>query len=146
MNAGPGAIMRIVFIAPSPLSYTPREAAIAALGHSVSLVTNTDSPGLYGSLDCVNPRTVANPPPFLQTFDVLVILDQLGVTQSRQAMGIRAPLMLWVTNNVEFSGLEGLGDRDERRAWNGFAFVSEWQRGTCAKRFHPGRHEMHGSV
>ena len=135
--------MRIVFYDRTPVDYTPEtpflkplggsESAqcylsieLAHRGHAVALVTNTSTPGEYRGVACSNHHhggTLA----LLGEADVIVAPNE-SLGRSLRDRGITRPMVLWIGHAHDQPAIKGLESARERKAWNGFAFVSNWQR------------------
>jgi glycosyltransferase involved in cell wall biosynthesis len=134
--------MRIVFYDRTPVDYTPEtpflrplggsESAqcylsieLAARGHSVALVTNTSSPGGYRRVQCSNHHdqgTLA----LLKSADIIVASNE-SLGRSLKDRGVDRPMVLWIGHAQDQPAIKGLESSRERKAWAGFAFVSQWQ-------------------
>jgi glycosyltransferase involved in cell wall biosynthesis len=134
--------MKIVFLDTSSFDFTvetPFERALggsqsaacylaielARLGHAVALVSNTSAPGHYRGVEC--PGISGFSSQFLNRFDVVVAMSFARAIALRSERGITAPLVLWTQHAVDQAAIQDLRRLRERKAWAGFAFVSEWQ-------------------
>ena len=134
--------MRIIFVHRTIVDYTVEtpylrgvggtEAAIsylaaelARLGHSVVHLANTSSPGTYLGVECLNHHADFGAA-LLNDTDVVVVANEAIGAQLRY-MGVRRPLVLWVHHADDQPPIEPLEFSRERKAWTGFAFVSQWQ-------------------
>ena len=134
--------LRIVFVHRTVVDYTVEtpylsgvggtEAAIsylaaelARLGHSIVHLANTSSPGTYLGVECLNYHS-AFEPSLLNDADVVVVANEAIGAQLRD-MGLRRPLVLWVHHADDQPSIESLEFSRERKAWTGYAFVSQWQ-------------------
>lgn len=134
--------MRIVFIHKTVIDYTvetPYQRAIggseaslaylavelARLGHSVVHLGNASTPGRYLGVECLNLRTAFNKE-LLDSSDAIVVSNE-AFGRKLKEWGITKPLVLWTGHADDQPGMEPLEFSRERRAWSGFAFVSQWQ-------------------
>ncbi|HEX5280797.1 MAG TPA: glycosyltransferase family 4 protein [Micropepsaceae bacterium] len=134
--------MRIVFVHRTVVDYTVEspylravggtEAAIsylaaelARLGHSVVHLANTSAPGIYLGVECLNHHSDFGTA-LLNDADVAVIANE-AIGAWLRDMGVRRPLVLWVHHADDQPPIEPLEFSRERKAWSGFAFVSQWQ-------------------
>lgn len=134
--------MRIVFVHRTVVDYTVEtpylnavggsEAAIsylaaelARLGHSVVHLANTSSPGTYLGVECLNYHS-ASDIGLLNDADVAVVANE-AIGSVLRDMGVRCPLVLWVHHADDQPSIAPLEFSRERKAWTGFAFVSQWQ-------------------
>jgi glycosyltransferase involved in cell wall biosynthesis len=102
-------------------------AELAKLGHSVVLVTNTSTPGRFRGVECLNKSSITTD--LLNSADVSVVVNESCGRELREKFGVTKPLVFWTGHADDQPSIEGLEFSRERRAWNGFAFVSEWQLG-----------------
>lgn len=134
--------LRIIFVHRTVVDYTVEtpylhavggtEAAISYLaaelvrvGHSVVHLANTSAPGTYLGVECLNHHSAFGAA-LLNEADIAVIANEAIGAQLRD-MGVRRPLVLWVHHADDQPPIEPLEFSRERRAWSGFAFVSQWQ-------------------
>jgi glycosyltransferase involved in cell wall biosynthesis len=107
---------------------------LAALGHEVATVTQTDRPGRIRGVDCVGSRPGLEKG-FLDRFDVLIVLNcALGV-ELRRVLRPDLALVLWTQHADNQPAIASLADVAERDAWAGFALISGWQVETYRRRF-----------
>lgn len=134
--------MRVIFVHRTVVDYTIEtpyhsavggsEAAISYLaaelaraGHSVVHLANTSLPGQYLGVECLNHHAAFNKD-LLNSADVIVIANE-AIGASVRDIGVRKPLVLWAHHADDQSPIEALEFSRERKAWSGFAFVSQWQ-------------------
>ena len=134
--------MRIVFVHRTVVDYTVEtpylravggsEAAIsylaaelARLGHSVVHLANTSAPGTYLGVECLNYHSAPDIG-LLNGADIAVVANE-AIGSVLRDMGVRCPLVLWVHHADDQPSIAALEFSRERKAWTGFAFVSQWQ-------------------
>jgi glycosyltransferase involved in cell wall biosynthesis len=134
--------MRIVFIHRTVLDYTvetPYRRALggteaglcylstelAKLGHSVVLAANPSEPGRYLGVECLNCKTALTKELFDGADAVVVANEAFG--RNLRELGVTKPLVLWAGHDVDQPAMKALESSRERRAWTGYAFVSQWQ-------------------
>jgi glycosyltransferase involved in cell wall biosynthesis len=100
--------------------------ALAARGHLVSLLTNASDPGLYRGVQCLNYKTALTPQ-FIAGCDVVVVSNEAVGRVLRDDFKAVRPLVLWCQHADDQPAIDGLEFTRERKAWAGFAFVSQWQ-------------------
>ncbi len=145
--------MRIAFLDPSRHNYnaeTPFHAPfggsqsslcylaieLAALGHDVTTVTQTDAPGRIRGVDCVGPRPGLEKS-FLDRFDVLVVLNSALGIELRRVLRPDLPLVLWSQHADNQPAVASLAETSERDCWTKFALISTWQVEGYRRRFGP---------
>ncbi len=134
--------MRIVFVHRTIVDYTVAtpyhqavggsEAAIsylaaelAARGHSVTHLANASRPGTYLGVECLNHHSSFTAGR-LNAADVVVVANEAIGVRLRE-MGVSRPLVLWAHHADDQPPIQALEFSRERKAWSGFAFVSQWQ-------------------
>jgi len=134
--------VRIVFIHRTIVDYTvetPYQRAIggseaglaylaielARLGHSVVHLANPSMPGRYLGVECLNYKTGLNKD-LLDGADAIVVSNEAFGRQLRER-GVAKPLVLWTGHADDQPAMAPLEFSRERKAWSGFAFVSQWQ-------------------
>jgi glycosyltransferase involved in cell wall biosynthesis len=134
--------MRIVFIHRTDFDYTVEtpyahalggteaglsylSVELAKLGHSVVLAANPSQPGRYLGVDCLNCKAALNKDLF-DSADIVVVANEAFGRHLRE-LGVAKPLVLWAGHDVDQPAMKAIETSRERRAWTGFAFVSEWQ-------------------
>lgn len=134
--------MRIIFLHRTVVDYTvetPYQRAIGGseagmaylaveltrLGHSVVHLANTSTPGRYLGVECLNHKT-AMTRDFLNGADAVVVANEACGRELRDK-GVVKPMVLWSGHADDQPSIEPLEYSRERKAWSGFAFVSQWQ-------------------
>ncbi len=134
--------MRIIFVHRTIVDYTVEtpyrravggtEAGIsylavelAHLGHSIVHLANTSEPGTVLGVECLNHHANFGKE-LLNGADVVVVANEAIGAMLRE-MGVQKPLVLWAHHADDQPPIEPLEFSRERRAWTGFAFVSQWQ-------------------
>jgi glycosyltransferase involved in cell wall biosynthesis len=109
----------------SALAYLATQ--LAELGHAVQLLTNTSTPGTYRGVECLNHRTALNTA-LLNAADIVVVSNESAGRELKEKFKATKPLVLWCQHADDQPAIAGLEYSRERKAWAGFAFVSQWQR------------------
>ena len=134
--------MRIIFVHRTIVDYTvetPYQRAIggteagvsylsaelASLGHSVVLLASPSQPGRYRGVECLSHKAMLSRD-YLNGADAIVVVNEACGRQLRD-MGVGKPLVLWTGHADDQPPIEPLEYSRERKAWTGFAFVSQWQ-------------------
>lgn len=105
--------------------------AVAQQGHEVFLLNHTSDPGLSRNVMCLSLEAV--PKQLLQSLDALIVLNLAGQgMQLRSLIGDKTRLILWTGHAHNQPDVQELQNPAERDVYDGFAFVSDWQR----DRFH----------
>ncbi len=102
---------------------------LARAGHEVYFFTQTTSPGLHGGVHCHSWHT--HPPETLHTFGLEVFICVLSPGNGaplRQILGPATRLILWSQHRCDQPAVQPLRDPAERASYDGYAFVSDWQR------------------
>jgi tetratricopeptide (TPR) repeat protein/glycosyltransferase involved in cell wall biosynthesis len=105
--------------------------ALAARGQDVFLLTASGETGPSRGVACfpLSPAALRQ----LPDLDVLVVQNLAGQGQAlREALGRGPRLLYWTGHGVEQPAVQALRDPAERAAYDGFVFVSDWQR----RRYH----------
>jgi tetratricopeptide (TPR) repeat protein len=105
--------------------------ALAARGQDVFLLTAGGETGPSRGVACLplSPAGLRQ----LPDLDVLIVQNLAGQGQAlRAALGRRTRLLYWTGHGVEQPAVQALRDPAERAAYDGFVFVSDWQR----RRYH----------
>jgi glycosyltransferase involved in cell wall biosynthesis len=143
--------MRIAFLDVSPMDYTvdtPYErptggtqsavcylaVELAKAGHRVSIVNNTTQPGSYRGVDCLTLK-MGGSGAFLNGFDVVIAVSGLLAQRLREDERVATRIVLWAHMADDQPAMQLLADPAMQAAWNGFAFVSDWQRRACERAF-----------
>jgi glycosyltransferase involved in cell wall biosynthesis len=100
-------------------------AELAGLGHSIVHLANTSTPGKYRGVECLNHHASFGKD-LLNGADVVVVANE-AIGATLRDMGVQKPLVLWAHHADDQPPIEPLEFSRERRAWTGFAFVSQWQ-------------------
>jgi|GEM_PF-1373488 len=109
-------------------------AVLAKLGHEVYLFNNTSTPGNWGGVECV--AISATSARLLRPLDALVVLNIAGKgVQLRRMLSPQGMLVLWTQQVPTIGTMRPLAEREERSAYDGFVFVSEWQRDRFAEEY-----------
>jgi glycosyltransferase involved in cell wall biosynthesis len=98
---------------------------LTRLGHSVVHLANTSTPGRYLGVECLNHKTAATTD-FLNGADAVVVANEACGRELRDK-GVVRPMVLWSGHADDQPPIEPLEYTRERKAWSGFAFVSQWQ-------------------
>lgn len=134
--------MRIIFIHRTVVDYTvetPYQRAVggteagiaylsvelAKLGHSVLHLANTSQPGRHLGVECLNHHSALTKE-LLNGADAVVVANE-AFGRNLRDMGVTKPLVLWAHHAEDQPPIEPLEFSRERKAWTGFAFVSQWQ-------------------
>ena len=142
--------MRIIFVHRTIVDYTvetPYQRAIggteagvsyvsaelASLGHSVVLLASPSVPGRYRGVECLSHKAMLSRD-YLNGADAIVVVNEACGRQLRD-MGVAKPLVLWTGHADDQPPIEALEYSRERKAWTGFAFVSQWQLDEYCKTF-----------
>lgn len=143
--------MRIAFFDPTPHDYTVETPFVvpfggsqsslcylaielAALGHEVTTVTQTQKAVRFRGVDCVG----ASPgleKAFLERFDIIVALNGAVGAELRRVLRPDLPLVLWTQHADNQPGIASLSESTERDCWSGFVLISGWQMEAYRKRF-----------
>jgi tetratricopeptide (TPR) repeat protein len=108
--------------------------ALAGRGHQVFVLQPGPTPASSRSVSCLplNDRAIRQ----LVDLDAFIVLNLAG--QARQLRALLAPqtaLVLWTQHALDQPAVRPLGDPGERDGYDGFAFVSEWQRQEYLRHF-----------
>lgn len=142
--------MRIIFVHRTVVDYTVEtpyqralggtEAALsylavelAQLGHSVMHLANTSAPGRYLGVECLNHKTALTQD-LVNGADAVIVSNE-ACGRTLREMGVVRPLVLWTQHADDQPPIETLEFSRERKAWDGFAFVSQWQLEEYARTF-----------
>jgi glycosyltransferase involved in cell wall biosynthesis len=108
-------------------------AELARLGHEVVVLNGTTLPGRYRDVEFVN--LVRIPADILPRLDFAVVLNCARGPRLRRELGIRAPMVLWLSHAADQPVVAPLAEAEERDGWSGFAFVSDWQQERFVEHF-----------
>jgi glycosyltransferase involved in cell wall biosynthesis len=100
-------------------------AELAKLGHAVVLAANPSQPGRYLGVECISHKTALTKE-FLNGADAVVVVNE-ACGRALRDFGVTKPLVLWTGHSDDQPSIEPLEFSRERKAWTGFAFVSQWQ-------------------
>lgn len=142
--------MKIAFVDTSGLHYDPLtpfqkplggtqsaacflSAALAERGHEVWLLGKAGDGQITSGVHCQR-YDAENPAYQLNAFDVVIVLTRPLASQLR-SQGVTTRLVLWQHNAVDNSDVSLLSDAEERAAWTGMVFVSDYQKETFTKRW-----------
>jgi len=110
-------------------------AALAAQGDDVTFVTHTREPGGWFGVNCVSwddGRAIERLG--RQSFDAVISLTANPLPY-RELFGPDTRLLLWTGHADDQPPIQDLAHGEISELWDGFVFVSEWQRGRFIKRF-----------
>ena len=144
---------KIVFIDPLGWDYTPQtprerplggsqsalcylSEALASRGVEVMLVTGTTAPGLVRGVRCVD--GAERPWEHVAGADLIVVLNEClpdMANRLRASMATNARLILWTQHAHDEPAVGALRDAAVRKVWDGFIFVSDWQRDEYVRAF-----------
>ena len=121
-------------VASSPLGGSHSAACylaqeLARAGHEVYFFSHTTAPGLHAGVHCR--AWSATPPETLRALGLEVFICILSPGQGvllRQILGPATRLILWNQHRCDQPAIQPLRDPLERGSYDGFVFVSEWQR------------------
>jgi glycosyltransferase involved in cell wall biosynthesis len=136
--------LRIAFLDAAPMDYnveTPYErptggtqsavaylsVELARLGHKVFLISGTKQRGIFRDVECLAIHEHGSGE-FLNTMDVVIVATMPLGTMLRQVQGVTTQILLWIHIPPDQPMMLALQDDYERAAWDGFVFVSHWQR------------------
>jgi glycosyltransferase involved in cell wall biosynthesis len=103
-------------------------AALAQLGHDVTLMNKTETPGRSRNVNCVN--FTQSPNIDFPSYDFIIIVNFASaplVHYVRSAAGARPRIILWSQHAPDQQEVNDLADIGARDAWDGFVLVSDWQ-------------------
>jgi len=100
-------------------------AELARLGHAILLLANPSTPGRYRGVECLNHKTALTRD-FLNGADAVVVVNE-ACGRGLRDLGVTRPLVLWTGHSDDQPSIEPLEYSRERKAWTGYAFVSQWQ-------------------
>jgi len=143
--------MRIAFLDPSGWDYTvdtPLERPFGGsqsamcylaielprLGHSVAIYNGIEVPTTIRGVEIRKLREIVSPG-HLNGFDSVVVLNSAVGSHLRRELRLSSPLILWMQHAHDQPAASELKRLNERKAWTGFAFVSNWQRECYEKAF-----------
>jgi glycosyltransferase involved in cell wall biosynthesis len=110
--------------------------ALAAQGHDVSFFTHTTNPGMHAGVRCISIRAFSTEQLRALGLDVFVCLLGAGRgAMLREEIGPKTRLILWTQHSFDQPAMQPLTAPGERAFYDGFALVSDWQRGEFLQRF-----------
>ncbi|HLJ96642.1 MAG TPA: glycosyltransferase, partial [Gemmataceae bacterium] len=108
--------------------------ALAQQGHEVFLLTATRAPVHLRGVHCW-PRSAASIRQF-GPFDAFIVQNFAGKGREIRTLLPRStPLVFWSQHAQDQPGVQALHDAGERRAYDAFVFVSDWQRRQYGQHF-----------
>ena len=122
---------------------------LARRGHDIFLLTHAPTSGVFAGVRCLSWNST--PPSALRAFqfDVFVCLHGIGTAvQLRSAVGPATRMALWTQHSFDQPAVQFLHRIDERKSFDDFVFVSNWQRAEFLRRFHldPSRTHLLGNA
>ncbi len=138
--------MKIAFIDPSDWDYRVESAyqmpmggsqsalcylaeTLAKQGHEVFVFNQTSNPGISRGVNCLSFPLNRVSEAVRRSLDVAIILNVAGKgIPLRQFLGDKIRLILWTQQLPTLHAMQALQNPQERDVYDGFAFVSEWQR------------------
>lgn len=110
-------------------------AALAAAGHEVAMLTNTSNPGRRRGVECLSAGDPAVRARLAgRRFDAAVsLLPARGYWRDWLPAG--TPVFFWTGHAADQEAVAALADPAVRDAFDGFVFVSDWQRRGFVERF-----------
>ncbi len=118
----------------SALCYLAEE--LASQGHEVFLLNHSKTPRISRGVLCL-PLPLTNlDPEKLQGLDALVVLNLAGYgAKLRSHLSEQTQLILWTGHTHHNRDMQALQNPAELAMYDGFAFVSEWQRDRFCEEF-----------
>ncbi len=110
-------------------------------GHDVFYFNSTLAPGMHDGVDCRNWHRIAVAEAHALALDAVVCLLVAGLGRHLREIFAPKAMVLWNQHAHDQPAVQALRDPAEREAYDGFAMVSDWQRGEFAHTFgiDPGR-------
>ncbi len=99
-------------------------AALSRLGHQVTMVNRTASPGRYNGVQSFGLTDEGLR--CLQISEVVVVQSSAMALKLRQDLHVKGPIVLWAHHACDQPAVQPLQDPRELNAWSGFVFGSEW--------------------
>jgi glycosyltransferase involved in cell wall biosynthesis len=106
----------------------------ARLGHSVTVLNGSVTASESCGVKIGNVSALASPN-FLANVDVGIVLNCAIAPYLRRDRHVSIPLVLWNQHAHDQPAIQNLSRLRERKDWNAFAFVSDWQRQNFEKSF-----------
>jgi glycosyltransferase involved in cell wall biosynthesis len=143
--------VRIAFLDPSAMDYTvetPYEqptggtqsavaylaVELAKLDHAVFLINNTTRRGVYREVNCMSLREGGRGA-FLNSMDVVIVVTAAIGYLLRFVENVTTRVLLWVHVSHDQQPVYALLNSNEIDCWDGFVFVSKWQRDNFCRIF-----------
>lgn len=105
-------------------------------GNDVSLISNTSEPGDIRGVHCLATSTFAPAHlPELKLDAAILLLGAGTGYKLREALGSGPRSILWTGHDIDQKGVAPLAEPGRRDVFDGFAFVSEWQRQRYVEKF-----------
>jgi glycosyltransferase involved in cell wall biosynthesis len=107
---------------------------LARAGHEVFLLNAVTEPEFSRGVQCLplTPAVLEQ----LPVLDAFVVQNMAGQGQALRArLGRKTRLVLWTGHAHDQPGVQALAEAAERNAYDGFALVSQWQRGQFVRQF-----------
>ncbi|MGE5656064.1 MAG: tetratricopeptide repeat protein [Actinomycetota bacterium] len=103
--------------------------SLAQQGHEVFLLNGTTQEGKSRGVLCLGRKVTEQVRQILRSLDAFIIVNIAGKgLEVKPLLGEQTRLILWLHNEPEFIFLQDLKNPLERAVYDGFAFVSDWQR------------------
>lgn len=101
--------------------------ALAQQGQEVWLFNNISQAEKSRGVMCMPVNSITND--LLQSLDALIVLNMaVAGTKIKPLIGKNTRFILWTQHASDQPAISALQNREERESYDGFAFVSEWQR------------------
>jgi len=142
--------MKIAFLDPAPIRYTPEtpfseplggtqsavcylSTALARRGHDVTLITRSGNGERVRGVTCQvdDPHDLSGQ---LNAHDVVVVVTSPIAANLRQ-IGVNTRLVNWQHKAAENQTISRFSEEVERKAWSNSVFVSEFQRNSFQKKW-----------
>jgi glycosyltransferase involved in cell wall biosynthesis len=109
--------------------------ALARLGHEVFLITLLSTPGVYDGVTCLSGPKMSGGDFAALRCDAFICVNGAGqpLLKLRETLGTQTRLILWNQHATDQPAAQVLQDPAQRKAYDGVAMVSEWQRGEFLK-------------
>lgn len=118
--------------------------ALVRAGTAVTIINGTRAPGWFDGVHCLNHQAV--PLTALAAFDAVIVsggCDTASARNLRAALTSGQKLILWTQHADDQPAVANLADPAVRGLWDGFAFVSRWQRDAFIRTFGVPRWRCH---
>lgn len=100
---------------------------LARLGHTVFLICGTTQTGILRNVECLAIHEHGSGE-FLNKMDVVIVVTMPLGRLLREVQRVTTRLLLWVHILSDQPAMLSLLDAEERGSWDGFVFVSHWQK------------------